>query len=290
MNRLIVIFFAFLFLTSCSGSFLEENPRGSLDEFTLASAEGIDALLIGAYSMLDGTAADVAGWEAASSNWVFGSIRGLEANKGTDSGDSSPINPLQTFSENASNPYPNEKWKSVYEGISRCNTTILVAGNALETGSIDQQDFDKFIRQARVLRGWFHFEAWRMWAGMVPYIDETVDPATVPNTIDIRQNIIDDLTEGIGLDLNMGQVGRFNKTVSQVLLSRALIQMYDNRWSDALDLLEDVIANGRKPDGSPIGLAPTYGEIFEIENRNGIESVYTIQYSVNDGSGGWNGG
>jgi len=48
--------------------------------------------------------------------------------------------------------------------------------------------------------------------------------------------------------------------------------------------------NGRKPDGSAIGLAPTYGEIFDIVNRNDIESVYTVQTSVNDGSGGYNGG
>ena len=47
---------------------------------------------------------------------------------------------------------------------------------------------------------------------------------------------------------------------------------------------------GTKPNGAPIGLAPTYGEIFDIVNRNGIESVYTVQYSVNDGSAGLNGG
>ena len=39
-----------------------------------------------------------------------------------------------------------------------------------------------------------------------------------------------------------------------------------------------------------IGLAPTYGEIFDIEQRNGIEAIYTVQYSVNDGSGGTNAG
>ena len=27
-----------------------------------------------------------------------------------------------------------------------------------------------------------------------------------------------------------------------------------------------------------------YGEIFDIVNRNGLEAVYTVQYSVNDGS------
>jgi len=34
----------------------------------------------------------------------------------------------------------------------------------------------------------------------------------------------------------------------------------------------------KKPDGTAIGLAPTYGEIFDIANRNGIEAVYTVQY------------
>jgi hypothetical protein len=60
-------------------------------------------------------------------------------------------------------------------------------------------------------------------------------------------------------------------------------------WAGALILLQDA-KNGKKPNGGPIGLAPTYGEIFDIANRNGIESVYTVQYSVNDGSGGLNGG
>ncbi len=30
------------------------------------------------------------------------------------------------------------------------------------------------------------------------------------------------------------------------------------------------------------------GEIFDAANRNDIESIYTVQYSVNDGSGAWN--
>ena len=60
-------------------------------------------------------------------------------------------------------------------------------------------------------------------------------------------------------------------------------------YAGAITLLEDA-KTGKKPNGAAIGLAPTYGEIFDIVNRNGIEAVYTVQYSVNDGSGGWNGG
>ena len=164
----------------------------------------------------------------------------------------------------------------------------MVTNQALEDGTITQVQADLFLRQARVLRGWFHFEAWRMW-NMIPYIDENTDQNEVTNSVDIRDKIITDLHEGTSLPDNMGAIGRFNGTVSKVSLAKALMQMYHN-YDEALILLSDVKINGTKPDGSAIGLAPTYGEIFDIENRNGIESVYTVQYSVNDGSGGWNGG
>jgi hypothetical protein len=286
---IIAIIAAFTFLNSCKDSFLEVAPKGSLAETTLASPDGVEALLIGAYSMLDGISDQgTGGWEAAGSNWVYGSIRGLEANKGTDSGDQPDINPIQTFSETATNPYLNLKWRSVYEAISRCNSVIRVAANALADGTLDQAAHDLAVKQARVLRGWYHFEAWRMWAGMIPYVDENTDPGTVTNTADVRAQIIADLTEGTTLPQNMGQIGRFNQTVSQVILAKAQMQM-NGDYAAALTQLNSA-RNGTKPDGSAIGLADTYGEIFEIENRNGIEAVYTVQYSVNDGSGGWNGG
>lgn len=286
---MIVIILAFGFLYACGDEFLQVDPKGSLAESTLATEDGIEALLIGAYSMLDGISDQgTGGWEAASSNWVFASIRGMTGNKGTDSGDQPDINPLQTFSEAATNPYLNLKWRSVYESVSRCNTVILVTAAALEDGTIDQAQADLFVKQARVLRGWYHFEAWRMWA-MIPYVDEETDQSTLVNTEDVRAKIIADLTEGTTLPDDMGQIGRFNGTVAKVLLAKAEMQM-NKDYTKAMGLLQGVASNGKKPDGSAIGLAATFGEIFEIVNRNAIEAVYTVQYSVNDGSGGWNGG
>lgn len=280
---------------SCKEEFLEVTPNGSLDGSVLATADGIDALLIGAYSMIDGVSSQGFGWEAASSNWVFGSIRGMEANKGTDAGDQPDINPLQTFSENSSNPYLNIKWRSVYEAVARCNSVMNVVGEAEADATIDAAQAESFRKQARTLRGWYHFEAWRMWANMtdgtgVPYVDETTDQATLTNSVDIRPMIIADLTAGTTLPNDMGQIGRFNGTVSKVLLARALMQMNQN-YADAETLLQDVADNGTKADGSAIGLDPLYGDIFDAANRNSSpENIYTVQYSVNDGSGGWNGG
>jgi hypothetical protein len=68
-------------------------------------------------------------------------------------------------------------------------------------------------------------------------------------------------------------------------------------YANAKTLLQAVVgANGattgagKRPDGGSIGLEPFYGDVFDITKRNGIEAIYTVQYSVNDGSGGWNGG
>lgn len=292
MKRKYIIFILILAVMgtwgSCKSDFLTVAPTGSLDQSLLQTTKGLDALLIGAYSMIDGVSSQFGnGWETTGSNWVYGSIRGMEANKGTDGGDQPDINPIQTFSETATNPYLNLKWREVYEAISRCNSLIIISDKALAAGKIAQDAHDLYVKQAKTLRGWYHFEAWRMWGGKVPYIDEkVVDPGSVPNTTDIGAQVIADLSVGLDLPNNMGAIGKFNGTVVKVLVAKALMQI-NHDYAGALTLLQTA-KTGTKPNGAAIGLAPTYGENFDIANRNGIESVYTVQYSVNDGSGAWN--
>lgn len=289
-NVILVLILAVVGLIgSCKQSFLDVKPAGALDQNILATEKGVEAMVIGVYSCLDGQGTSAGGWGSATTNWVYGSIRGLEANKGTDAGDQPFINPIQTFSETATNDYLNSKWRTVYDAIARCNSTIAVIAKALENGSITQAQSDEYLQQIRALRGWYHFDAWRMWGGKVPYVDETTDPGTVTNTGDVRPQIIADLTEGTKLPVNMGAVGKFNKTVCQINLAKAMMDM-NGDYAGALTLLNEAKTSGKKPDGADIGLAPTYGEVFDIVNRNGIEAIYTVQYSVNDNSGGTNGG
>ncbi len=242
---------------ACKEDFLNITPNGALDASVLGNENGIDALMIGAYSLLDGISWNH-GWESAASNWVWGDIRGMVANKGTDSGDQPDINAIQSFSENAANPYLNAKWREVYEAVSRCNNVINVVTKTLADGKITQDLADWYIQQARALRGWYHFEAWRMWE-KVPYIDEKVDPAEVTNSADISANIIADLTEGTKLPLDMEQIGRWNKTVCQVVLAKAMMQM-DHNYAGALPLLQEVKTSGKNPKGEALGLWPKYGE------------------------------
>jgi hypothetical protein len=201
-NRTVLLFLlSLLLIRGCSEEFLEITPNGELSQAVLASTEGIDALLIGAYSMLDGVSENSTGWYGTTSGWIFGSIRGLEANKGTDSGDSSPINPIHTYNETSTNPVLDEKWRSCFHAIYRCNCVLNTALSALEAGSISEGEYHHYTRQARALRGFFHLEAWRMWADResnlyVPFMDEFTGLEELTNTVDIRERIVEDLEEG----------------------------------------------------------------------------------------------
>ncbi|MEO0896636.1 MAG: RagB/SusD family nutrient uptake outer membrane protein [Bacteroidota bacterium] len=288
-SKILGILFLCCLSVSCDSSFLNIKPNGSLDASVLGTEEGIETLVIGVYSLLDGVSANGFGWESASSNWVFGSIRSLIANKGSDAGDQSDINPLISYTEVATNSFLNIKWRSLYDGVARSNSAINVVLNAEEDGNITSEIAESNINQLRLLRGHFHLEAYKLWGEKIPYLDENTDPITVGNPGGVEDQIIADLQAGTQLPNDMGQVGRFNGTVARVLLAKGLMQMKGD-YTAANEQLQWVIDNGTKPDGSPIGLQEKYGDIFEVANRNGLESIYTVQYSVNDGSGGWNGG
>ena len=93
-NRAIWSVFATIFLLySCSDSFLEVPPTGALDQGLLSGKLGLEASLLAVYSQVNGRGNRM----GSPSNWVWGSIRGGENNKGTDPGDFSDINPIQRY-------------------------------------------------------------------------------------------------------------------------------------------------------------------------------------------------
>ncbi|WP_194777392.1 RagB/SusD family nutrient uptake outer membrane protein [Pararhodonellum marinum] len=272
-------------LFACKEDFLRVNPVGALDENVLTTVGGAETLLIGAYSNIDGTSAAVTGWEGAGSNWVFGSIAGGDANKGSDAGDQPAINPIQSYNADAANPYFNAKWRILYDGISRANATLRVLPNIPDG---DPNVINRIRGEATALRGHYHFEARRVF-GRVPYLDEETTDFYVPNDREIWPDIEADLRFAYdNLPETMGEVGRINKWVAGAMLAKAL--MYQQKWTEAKPIVEAIIANGRKPNGVAFAMLPNYGDAFDADFGNAAESVFAWQYSVNDGSQGWNAG
>ena len=276
---------------SCSKSFLERTPKGILDENTLANKKGVEALLIGAYSVLDGFIDGggifLGGWPSAGSNWVYGGVAGGDANKGTDGGDQPDINPIERFESNATNGYYNTKWSVVYEGVTRCNSVLKTMAKATD---ISASDVTRITGEARFLRGHYHFEAKKMWKN-VPYVDEKVTDFKVPNDKDIWPQIEADLKFAYdNLPEVMNAKGRVNKWAAGAMYAKALL--YQGKFAEAKAVFDLVYSNGKNAQGQKFALLPRYHMSFNAETENSTESVFAVQYSVNDGApdaanGGW---
>ena len=286
-NRIITIFIILTGITvivSCGKSFLEQKPLGALDENVLANQAGVEGLLIGAYSLLDGYGAG-GNWDASGSNWVYGGVVGGDAHKGSEAGDQGDIVPMEQYKPTSTNGYFNNKWRTVYEGVARCNNTLKILAKA---NGISAADAKRITAEARFLRGHYHFEAKKMWNN-VPYVDEqnaTLKPA---NTTDIWPNIEADFQAAYdNLPETQDKIGRANKWSAGAYLAK--VKMYRKDFAGAKTVLAAVIANGKNSLGVKYALNARFDASFDADTKNSPEAVFSVQYSVNDGANGDNGG
>ncbi len=114
-----------MFGVSCNDQFLEVLPAGALADAQVGTKDGIEGLLIGTYAAVNG----VFGNRFEGPNhWITGSIMGGEANKGTDAGDYSSINPIQRYETDPTSGDLNNLWRGRFEGVSRANAVLKGLG------------------------------------------------------------------------------------------------------------------------------------------------------------------
>ncbi|MEB2780987.1 RagB/SusD family nutrient uptake outer membrane protein [Algoriphagus sp. C2-6-M1] len=265
---------------SCSEEFLEVPPTGLLAEAQLTSLAGIDASLIAVYSQVNGRGNRL----ASPSNWVWGSIRGGEANKGTDPGDFTTINPIQRFEINAASGDVGSKWNAAYEGIARANNVLRLLLNP--GPDVTPADIVRISSQARFLRAHYYFELKRDYNN-TPYVDETLDYGSgledVSNTLDLWPMIEADMKYAIdNLPATQAQVGRVNSWAAKAYLGK--IYLYQGKYGEAKTLFTDVIENGMTSNGLKYQLVSNYGDAFRGEFDNHSESVWAYQSAAGTGS------
>ncbi len=271
--------------TSCSDEFLETSPKAALSLETLKNRAGINYLLTGAYSLIDGVGAGTTSWHGSADNWIYGSVASDDAYKGTIAGDQPEISLIEQKLIQPDNGHFRGKWQAVYDGVARTNDVMLLVDEAAEL-----TDAEKTVikAQARFLRGHYHFEAKKMW-NMVPYIDEKVyDPADlnstrVPNDKDIWPNIEADFKFAVdNLPETQTQKGRATKWAAAAMLGKAYL--YQRKWAEAKAQFDAIVNSGRYK------LVDRYVDNFRASTNNNVESVFEVQFSVNDGApGGENG-
>jgi len=264
----------------CKDDFLEIQPTGTLSRAQLTSLAGLDGSLIAAYAQVNGRQRRM----GSASNWVWGSIRGGDHNKGTDPGDFSDINPIQRYEYLPTQGVIGEAYVAWYEGIARCNNVL----GLLVDAQPDVTDAQKTAleAQAKFLRAHFYFQL-KINFDDTPYIDETIDYGTGVEAVGNDQNLwpfieADMQFAADNLPETQGQVGRVNSWAAKSYLAK--IYMYQNKFSQAKTLFDDIIANGQTSNGKPYALVPAFPDIFKASNDNHEESIWAYQSAANTGS------
>jgi starch-binding outer membrane protein, SusD/RagB family len=269
-----------LVVISCKDSFLDIKPTGQLAQAQLSSKAGLEGALVGCYSLLGGN-----GYSrlSASNNWVFGSINGGDANKGTNAGDYSAINEIQRYSSLSTNGDIGAAYKSRYEGIARCNSVLSLLKTA--SAEVSAADKTRITAEARFLRAHYYFELKRIFNN-TPYVDEATDESTigkVGNDVDLWPKIEADMKAAYAdLPDVQGAAGRSNKWAAGAYLGK--IYLYQKKFAEAKGVFDAVIAGGKTTNGKKYGLVDKYGQVFNAANDNSLESVFAIQTAASTGS------
>ena len=273
---------------SCK-KFLDQKPVGALSSGVLANKSGLDGILIGAYSCLDGYTTSGTSWYSSSTNWIWGGIGSDDAYKGSNTTDQPPAVPIENHSIDPSNAYLPTKWGFFYNAIQRANDAIREIPQITD-GSVTPEYATEVTAEARFLRGVFHMELAKLFRN-VPYASDSVSYANnnynIANAGPIWDRIEDDFKAAMtGLPKTQAQIGRANYYAAEAFLAKAY--MFDHKYTDALPLLNDLINNGNNAAGVKYALGP-FEDNFNPIKRNGPEAVFQVQSTVNDGSGGQNG-
>lgn len=279
-NILYIGIIAMLSLASCGESFLYVAPEGSIDQPALENLQGVDLLVTNAYANLTEN-----GWGAGPFNWVFGSVLGGDANKGSDAGDQSVVNELETYTPLTTNGYVEEKWNWTYKGAQRVNMALKVIAKCKD---LDPEFVKKRTGELKFLRALYFFEGVKlMGSTSLAWVDETFeenDPK-VYNGTDIWPQIMGDIDDAIlKLPEVQDQVGRANIWAARSLKAKML--MHQNKFSEAEPILAELLANGKTSNGLAYGLEDELNANFCAFTDNGKESIFAAQHSLDANNNG----
>ncbi len=284
-------YFMILFMASCNSNYLDYQPTGALSSNNISTAENAESLVNAAYAAIGND--EMIG--PITSQWVYGSVRSDDAYKG--GGGRSDIAAIDTYEQyNLTIPDYNDEmlprtWTNHYKAISRANIALRVIKELTE------EDFPlKKIRLGELyfLRGHSYFML-KLLFNRVPFISEELSKEEILKTSNdltsdqLWNKIADDfIFAHNNLPQSQDQVGRANKNAASAYLAKLrLYQAYEQNENTHQvininpDRLSEVINYANEVVGS---LEPDYGYNFLDGHDNGPESIWAVQFSINDGT------
>lgn len=261
-------------MTGCD-DFLDREPYDKVSSGTAFGSPSLaESVVTGAYSNMtaDYTSTDYINWDAMSSvmdaqdTWLQGHYTYLL-------GIIQPTNSM--FSD---------RWKRLYEGVSRANDVINNIGS---TPNMDEKIKARRIAECKFIRAYHYYRLNVLWRGVPIYLENLPDAQLnrPRNTEDeVWEQCIADLTDCINCEPLPGKYassssdyGRISKGAAYALRGR--IYMWMHRWAEAEADLRMVGDLGYKLfEGS-------YADLFKEANEKCDEMVFTIPMTELAGNG-----
>ncbi len=160
-----------LLMSSCT-KFLETNPQGVPTQEAYPTTAS-DALLStnAAYTTLRS-------WHYNSGGFPILDIMSDDAHKGSNPNDGlNTVGPYNNFSIIPTQDGLDRWWSALYQGIKRANVVIEKVPEINMDAALQQ----RYIAEARFLRGLYYFDLVRAWGG-VPIVTSTTPPLEVPRS------------------------------------------------------------------------------------------------------------
>lgn len=283
--------------TSCSDFLDDQKPQGVLDSDMVKEPSNVDNLVISAYAVFT-TAEDV---NSSFSMWNF-DVRSDDAYKGGNGTSDGDVFHQLEIEQGVltTNWNINDMWVRLYNCISRVNSAISV----LETTSDSYQLKAQRLGEMKFLRAYAHFLLKRLYKNIPFIMDANLkqeDYNTISNTEfnndEGWQQIINDVEYAYSvLPVKQTDKGRPSKAAAAAFLTKAyLYKAYrqDDPSSNQVtsinreDLLK--VIEYSNPDIYSAGgfdLEADFHNNFrpETQYENGVESIWAMQYSINDGT------
>ena len=283
---------ALLFTGSCKKA-LDYNPTGVLSSTDLTTPTAIEGLVTAAYAGIGN--GDMIG--PIYSNWAYGSVRSDDAYKGGGgTGDVGEVDALEHYNlvTPTMDAFVSRTWKNLFKSISRANVAIRAVNSLSET---DFPTKKTRLGELKFLRAHSYFTMKLLYKN-IPIFDENAteeDILKVSNDLSNEESwnkIAADFQYAIdNLPATQPQPARVNKLAAQAYLAKLrLYQAYEQdakhkvtninqqRLQEVITLTQAVIASGK------YALSGDIADNFLPEGENGPESVFAIQFTINDGT------
>ena len=278
--------------TSCKKA-LDYTPTGVLSSSDLTSPTAIEGLVTAAYAAIGN--GDMIG--PIYSNWAYGSVRSDDAYKGGGgTGDVGEIDAMEHYNlvTPSMDAFVSRSWKNLFKSISRANVALR-AVNLLPDADFPSKKTR--IAELRFLRAHSYFTMKLLYKN-IPIFDEN---ATAEDILKVSNDLSNDESwNRIAADFQFAvdnlpetqkDAARATKYAAQAYLAKLrLYQAYEQdekhkvitinpaRLQEVVTLTQAVISSGK------FSLSPDIANNFLPETENGPESVFAIQFTINDGT------